>query len=51
VTFVFLALMIADLTLAPAPGRQVGVVLLIAAFSAICALKTEGGWRWRWGRE
>lgn len=30
--------------------RQIAVVLvLVTALCIICALKTEGGWRWRWG--
>ena len=29
--------------------RVVEIVLMTAAFVAICAVTTEGGWRWRWG--
>jgi hypothetical protein len=48
----FFVLTFADLRLAPAPSwRAVGLVLLVAAFAAVCAWKTEGGWRWRWGGE
>jgi amino acid permease len=28
-----------------------GVALLTIAFCVVCYLKTEGGWRWRSGRE
>jgi len=27
--------------------RFAAILLLVAAFGAVCALKTEGGWRWR----
>jgi hypothetical protein len=30
--------------------RPIAILLLVAAFAIVCALKTEGGWQWRWGR-
>jgi hypothetical protein len=30
-------------------ARIVVSVLAILAFALLCAFKTEGGWRWRWG--
>ena len=29
--------------------QAVGVLIATAALVLICAAKTEGGWRWRWG--
>lgn len=29
--------------------RFAAILLLVAGFMLVCALKTEGGWRWRWG--
>jgi len=31
------------------PARIVVPVVAVLAFTGLCALKTEGGWRWRWG--
>lgn len=31
------------------PARVVEIAAITAAFVAVCALTTEGGWRWRWG--
>lgn len=30
--------------------RLGAILLLVAALVIICALKTEGGWQWRWSR-
>ncbi len=30
--------------------RVVGVGAIVVGFALVCAAKTEGGWRWRWGR-
>ncbi|WP_158915984.1 hypothetical protein [Caulobacter sp. S45] len=45
----FLALFFADVRLAPGVWRIAGAVALLVVFAAVCAWKTEGGWRWRWG--
>jgi hypothetical protein len=46
---VFTALLVADVRFAPAVWRPVGALVLVVLFGLVCALKTQGGWRWRWG--
>jgi len=31
------------------PARAIVPIAAVLAFSGLCAVKTEGGWRWRWG--
>ena len=31
------------------PLRIAAMTALVAGLLVVCALKTEGGWRWRWG--
>lgn len=31
------------------PARLVVPIVGVLAFALLCAFKTEGGWRWRWG--
>ncbi|PXA84959.1 hypothetical protein DMC47_38540 [Nostoc sp. 3335mG] len=31
------------------PARLIVPVVGTVAFAVLCAFKTEGGWRWRWG--
>jgi amino acid permease len=31
--------------------RVIALTVIVCAFIAVCALKTEGGMRWRWGDE
>lgn len=31
------------------PSRLVVPIAAVLAFALLCAFKTEGGWRWRWG--
>jgi hypothetical protein len=31
------------------PARFAVPIAAVAAFALLCAFKTEGGWRWRWG--
>lgn len=41
------------LTAANGPGRITALGLMISAtalFTIICAKRTQGGWKWRWGK-
>jgi hypothetical protein len=50
-TLGFAALLIIAMRLLPNPTEKLLTSLaLLAAFVAICIGKTDGGWRWRWGR-
>ncbi|MBA2933123.1 hypothetical protein HZF05_03330 [Sphingomonas sp. CGMCC 1.13654] len=31
------------------PARFVVPIVAVLVFAVLCAFKTEGGWRWRWG--
>ncbi len=45
----FVAALPASLLFAPKPLNMVLAGVLAAAFVAVTAAKTKGGWRWRWG--
>ena len=32
-------------------ARVLELVLITGALVAVCAVTTDGGWRWRWGRD
>jgi hypothetical protein len=51
VSAAFLLLIFSDIRLLADPWRTAGLIGLFVLFAAICACTTEGGWRWRWGRE
>jgi hypothetical protein len=40
---------LASAALLAGPARAIVPVVAVLAFSGLCAVKTEGGWRWRWG--
>jgi hypothetical protein len=42
------AVMLAALELSGTP-RIIGMLICVVTFGIVCFLKTEGGWRWRWG--
>lgn len=46
---VFFAGVIIVLSRLVGPIRFVALAVLAAIFAGVCALKTEGGWRWRGG--
>jgi hypothetical protein len=49
--FIFLALVGVAVGALRGIQRFVAILLLVGAFGAVCALKTEGGWRRRWGNK
>ncbi len=48
---VFLAAFFASLRYAPEHLKMWLAVILVVAFMVLTAVKTKGGWRWRWGSE
>lgn len=49
VSVVAIVALIAAGSLMTGATRAITCGLLLAAFLAVAARKTEGGWRWRWG--
>jgi hypothetical protein len=48
----FVALIFADMRFVRSDAVRITlIVVLLVAFCLIAAMKTEGGWRWRWGPE
>lgn len=47
----FLAVMIGTSLLPDWPLKVAAGALAVIALVVTCALKTRGGWRWRWGRD
>jgi hypothetical protein len=47
----FFAAIFATHRLLHGPARVVCTVVLVAAIVGVAAARTEGGWRWRWGRD
>ncbi|MHB8285008.1 MAG: hypothetical protein ACYDD1_10070 [Caulobacteraceae bacterium] len=45
----FFAALMAEITFTAGWLRAIVFTVIVCAFIAICALKTEGGIRWRWG--